>query len=198
VLQSLHFEQRKLLAGALAVCLSLSACSSTPIPDEAYRLPQSALAQREIQTRTFEVSDEAVILQASVALLQDMEYNIDNIEYPLGILTGSKVVDADDARQKALLLSADVAMAILSILTGSTPGGSAYATANDEFGLTVTFVVLPSLEKEDHFTVRATIQSNLTDKTGNTKKVTLVDDPVIYREIFEKLSRSLLLERIVQ
>jgi hypothetical protein len=89
---------------------ALAGCSS--LPEEAYRLPASPLTEREVQTQVFEAADEARILRASAGLLQDMEYNIDTVEYPLGILVAAKVVDADDARQKALMVSAHIALAI--------------------------------------------------------------------------------------
>ena len=95
------------LLGVIVLTGFVAGCSS--IPKEAYRLPQSSLSEREAQTRTFDVSDDSKIFQASVALLQDMEYNIDAIEQPLGALSASKVVDADSALQKAGLVAADVA-----------------------------------------------------------------------------------------
>ena len=193
-----NFENRsKSVWILLSFCLSfvLSACSGTRIPDEAYQLPPSTLKARQAQTRTLEVSDEAAILQAAVALLQDMEYNIDFVEYPLGILSASKVVDADDAKQKALLISADVALAVLSVLTGTSPSGSAYATADDKIDLKITLVVLPSLASQGEFVVRATLQSSLITKSDNIKQVMLVDNPSVYQEIFEKLYKSASLEK---
>ena len=88
-----------MLAGCVAGCAG--------IPEEAYRLPPSSPGVREAQTRTFEVPDEASILQVAVALMQDMEYNFDTIEYELGILSGSKVVDADSMAQQTGLIIAD-------------------------------------------------------------------------------------------
>ena len=169
-----------------------SGCAS--IPEEAYRLPPSSLSAREAQTRTFDVSDESEILQATVALLQDMEYNLDTIEPPLGVLSASKVVDADSAVQKAGLMAADVAMGILSVLTGSSPSGSAYAGADDEIGLKIMLVVLPSLAREGEHTARITLQSTLIDKGERVKEMGVIDDPVVYQEIFERLSKALFLE----
>ncbi len=178
---------------ALSTGLLLVACASTP--EEAYRLPPSSLGKREAQSRTFEAADESEILKASVDLLQDMEYNIDMVEYPLGILTASKTVDADDVRQKAMRISADVVLAVLAALSGSSPGGSFYAGADDEVDLTITLIVMPSLENTGKFTVRVTIQSIVLNKAEDVSRVAVIEDPVIYREIFEKLSKSLSLAR---
>ncbi len=180
-----------LLGVVMLVSLS-GGCSG--VPESAYRLPQSSLGEREIQTRTFNARDESVILQASIALLQDMEYNIDTIEIPLGVLSASKVVDADSATQKAGLVAADVAMVILSIISGTSVGGGAYASADDEIGLKITLVVLPSLAGDDQYTVRITLQRTLIDKSQRVKEVGVINDPIVYQEIFEKLSKSLYLQ----
>ena len=182
------------LAGVLLLCGCLAGCES--IPEEAYRLPPSSQGVREAQTRTFEVPAEANILQASVALMQDMDYNFDTIEYPLGVLSGSKTVDADSIARNAGLVAADIALVILAVMGGQVPGGSLYAQADDEIKLTVTMVVLPSLENEGQYTARITIRSELVDKSDHVKKVVMIEDPVVYQEIFEKLSKSLFLEGV--
>ncbi len=187
-------RSRQCLSGVLVLGALLAGCGG--IPEEAYRLPPTSLDVREAQSRTYDVPDETNILQASVALMQDMEYNFDTIEYPLGVLSGSKVVDADSLLQKAGLLAADIAMAVLAVIGGQVPGGSAYAGADDEIKLTVTFVVLPRLDNEGQYTARVTIRSELIDKTDRVKKVRMIDNPVIYQEIFEKLSQAIFLEGV--
>lgn len=183
------------LASLLGVVVFGSvAAGCAGIPESAYRLPQSSLGDREIQTRTFEVANESIILQAAVALLQDMEYNIDAIEVPLGVLSASKVVDADSAAQKAGLVAADVAMVILSIISGTSVGGGAYASADDEIGLKITLVVQSSLAGGDQYTARITLQRTLIDKSHRVKEVGVINDPLVYQEIFEKLSKSLYLQ----
>jgi hypothetical protein len=184
------------LLGVIVLTGFVAGCSS--IPKEAYRLPQSSLSEREAQTRTFDVSDDSKIFQASVALLQDMEYNIDAIEQPLGALSASKVVDADSALQKAGLVAADVALAILSVISGTSVVGGAYAGADDEISLKITLVVLPSMAREGQYTARITIQRVLIDKSERVKEVGLIEDPLVYQEVFEKLSKSLHLEGVIQ
>ena len=55
------------------------------------RLPSGLVARR------MEAPSETTILTATIAVLQDMEFNVDRIEKPLGVITASKVSDADDA-----------------------------------------------------------------------------------------------------
>ena len=181
---------RECLLAALLLVGSVAGCTS--IPEEAYQLPPSSQSVRDAQTRTFEVPDEANILQVAVALMQDMEYNFDTIEYELGVLSGSKVVDADSLAQLTGAVVADIVLVTLSVFTGMNLGG-VYAGTDDEIGLRITLVVLPSLEGEVQYTARITIQSELIDKGGRVKKVHMIENPVVYQEIFEKLSKSLFL-----
>jgi hypothetical protein len=185
-------HSRRLLGAVVLGCFC-AGCAT--VPEDAYRLPPSPQGVREAQTRTFEVPSESKVLQVAVALMQDMDYNFDTIEYQLGLLVGSKVVDADSAVKNAGLIAADIAMILLSALGGSTSaGGGAYLGADDEIKLTATLVVLPSLEQEGKYTARITIQSELFDKMDRVKKVRMIEDPVVYNQIFEKLSKSVYLE----
>ncbi len=182
----------KCLPAALLLVGSMAGCTS--IPEEAYQLPPSSQSVRDAQTRTFEVPDEANILQVAVALMQDMEYNFDTIEYELGVLSGSKVVDADSLAQQTGAVVADIVLVTLSVFTGTGMSlGGVYGGTDDEIGLRITLVVLPSLESEVQYTARVTIQSELIDKGGRVKKVHMIENPVVYQEIFEKLSKSLFL-----
>ena len=183
---------RECLLAALLLVGSVAGCTS--IPEEAYQLPPSSQSVRDAQTRTFEVPDEANILQVAVALMQDMEYNFDTIEYELGVLSGSKVVDADSLAQQTGAVVADIVLVTLSVFTGTGMSlGGVYGGTDDEIGLRITLVVLPSLESEVQYTARVTIQSELIDKGGRVKKVHMIENPVVYQEIFEKLSKSLFL-----
>jgi len=62
----------------------------------------------------------------------------------------------------------------------------------------MTLVVLPSLSNKGDFAVRATLQSELIAKSEQVKMVQIIKDPIIYQEIFAKLSKSLSLEKAGQ
>jgi hypothetical protein len=182
---------RRYVAAAISA-VAASGCATGP-PEEAYRLPPTTLDVREMETRTFE-ADENMIIGACVALLQDMEYNIDAVETQLGVLTASKVVDADSAAQKAGLIALDVVSVILAAIGGGSTGGGAYDSADDEIGLDLTLVVLPSLAREGDYTARFTVQTTLYDKAGRVKERNVTQEPLVYQEIFDKLSKALFLE----
>jgi len=171
----------------LAVALLLGACAGNRVPADALRLHESSLELRSKQSRIFEAESEAAILAASVAVLQDMEYNLELIEKPLGVLTASKKVDADSTSQKVGLITLDV----LCAMTGSSC--SNYSTASDEQVVTLTLVVTPSLARPNDFVARVTIQYVEFDKMHRVKVRSVIEDPEVYQEIFTKLSQSLFL-----
>lgn len=166
----------------------LSGCAAT-IPEDALRLPESTLDIRSIQTRTFAAPSENEILAATIAALQDMEYNIDRIEKPLGVITASKVSDADSAVETTGLILLDVLCAI------SGGGGcDASKSARDEQHITLTMVVLPSLAREGEYVTRITIQRVIFDKAERIKVLERIDDAAIYQQIFDNLSKAIFIQ----
>lgn len=166
----------------------LGACATT-IPEDALRLPESTLEIRSIQTRTLEAPSEIDILTATIAVLQDMEFNIDRIEKPLGVITASKVTDADSAAEKTGLLFLD----LLCVASGSHDC-DASTTAKDDQHITLTMVVLPSLERKGVFTARVTMQRVIYDKMDRVKVLERITTPEIYQQIFDNLRKSLYIQ----
>jgi len=184
--------QHQRFLSTLGVTLLLAGCAG--IPKEAYRLPQSSLELREMQTQSFDVEDESDILNASVDLLQDMEYNLYTVERQLGILSAGKTVDADSTVEKAGLLAMDVLLVLMALVSGEVPTETASSTAADNFVLYLTMVVLPSLSGDEQYTARISVQSMLRDKTGRVREAIVIQEPDIYQEMFSKLSKALYLE----
>lgn len=175
------------LAAALVVLLS--GCATALVPQDALRLEESTLEVRSIQTRQLAAPSEAAILSGTIAVLQDMEFNIDRIEKPLGIITASKVSDADDAGEKAGLFFLDLLCA-----AGGSGGCDNMSTAKDEQRITLTMVVLPSLERSDEYSVRVTIQRVIFDKENRVKVLERIAAPEVYREVFDNLRQALFIE----
>jgi hypothetical protein len=176
------------LIGAL-LALQLSGCATEKIPKAALRLEESTLEVRSLQTRKIAAPSETAILTATIALLQDLEFNIDRIEKPLGVISASKISDADDKGEKTALFFLD----FLCVVGG---GGSCdnMSTAKDEQALMLTMVVLPSLERQGEYAVRVTLQRIIYDKEGRIKVLQRVAKPEIYQEVFDKLRSALFIE----
>lgn len=179
----------RLVHAAALLFLLLFGCATQKIPEDALRLSESSLEIRSIQTRNFDAPSENEILAASIAVLQDMEYNLDEIEKPLGVLTASKLADADSASEIAGLILLDILCA-----AGGSGSCSAASTASDSQKIIVTLVVLPSLARSDEFVTRITLQRVVFDKQARIKLMESIDDPETYQQIFEKLRTSIFLQ----
>lgn len=162
---------------------------ATSIPEAALRLPESTLEVRSIQTRTMAAPSEIDILAATIAVLQDMEFNIDRIEKPLGVITASKVTDADSTNEKAGLFFLDLLCAI-----GGGGGCDAMSTAQDDQHITLTMVVLPSLARSGEYTVRITVQRVIYDKLDRILVLERVENAEAYQQIFDNLRKSLFIQ----
>jgi hypothetical protein len=174
---------------AAACCGLLSGCAVPgKVSEDALRLPESSLEIRSLQSRTFKAPSEKKILTASVAVLQDMEYNIDRIERPLGIITASKLADADSKTEKTGLIMVDIMCAMF--------GGDCYAmsTASDKQLIMLTLVVQPRLSNRDEYVARVTLQRVVRDKMERIKIRETIEEPEQYQQIFARLSKSIFLQ----
>ena len=174
-------------AYSLLLIACLGGCA-TATPKAALRLPESTLDVRSVQTRTLEASSEIDILTAAIAVLQDMEFNIERIEKPLGVITASKVTDADSASEKTALFFLDM----LCALGGG--GCDAMSTAMDDQHITLTMVVVPCLARDGEYSVRITIQRVIYDKMDRIKVLERIGDAETYQTIFENLRKSLFMQ----
>ena len=176
------------LLGVVLVIL-LSGCATAKVPKNALRLEESTLEVRSIQTRKLAAPSEAAILTATIAVLQDMEFNVDRIEKPLGVISASKVSDADDAGEKAGLFLLDLLCA-----AGGSFDCSNMKTAKDDQRIILTMVVLPSLERSGEYSARVTIQRVIFDKEDRVKILERITTPEIYQEVFDNLRQALFIE----
>lgn len=177
---------RRLVSSALLL-LVLGGCAAS-VPEAALRLPESTLDVRSIQTRTLAAPSEIDILTATIAVLQDMEFNIERIEKPLGVITASKITDADSTSEKTGLFFLDLLCAV------GGGGCDALSTARDDQHITLTMVVLPSLARSGEFTARITIQRVIYDKMDRIKVLERIDDAETYQQIFDNLQKSLFIQ----
>jgi len=163
----------------ITVLLFSSGCAGG-IPREALIWNQETLKDRQLQTRSFETSDEKMVLQAVAGLLQDLGFNIDESETKLGIIVASKNRDATDAGQ----IAGAVAIAILF----------GVSTAVDSHQKMRASVVTSPVSGGKLIKVRVTFQRIIWNTQGRVSKTESMTDPKDYQEFFEKLSKSMFLE----
>lgn len=173
----------------IVLVVLLTGCATEQIPEQALRLEESTLEVRSLQTRKLAAPSETAILTATIAVLQDMEFNIDRIEKPLGVISASKVSDADDSGEKTGLFFLDLLCA-----AGGGGGCDNMSTAKDEQRINLTMVVLPSLERSGEYAVRVTLQRVIFDKEDRVKILETITVPEIYQEVFDNLRQALFIE----
>lgn len=177
--------------GTLALLLVLSACQT--LPDDAFRLSESALTLREIQTREYEGVSELQILQASSAVFQDLGYAIDEVEKDLGVLSASKRADATDAMEVMGKVTLDFFDCLFTFLLGCE--NDSYQSSMDVQDIRMTLVVLPDPEAENTHKVRLTMQRVIWAKSGALYDQETINDAMVYQAFFDKLNKSVFLEK---
>ena len=162
---------------ALVLAVTLVACAQE-IPKEALQLTAESLQHRQIQTRRYETNDEAKVLSACAALLQDLGFAIDESESKLGVIVGSKDRDATDAGQ-----------VVLALFVAALGGGA--MPIDTEQKMRASVITRPITTG---IAVRVTFQRMVKNSHGQVTKQEAINEPKGYEEFFAKLSKSLFLE----
>ena len=179
-------NKKSLLLPLLAIMvLVLTSCGSS-IPKDAFKLTPELLQKRELKTRKYEGIAEVDILSASAGVLQDLGFNLDESESKLGLVVGSKDRDATEIGQevwwwtKALL----------------TYGYSTFFDETDDYQKFRASVVIRPISKDNDKThyVSVTFQRIVWDTADKITKQETLNEPKIYQEFFDRLSKSVFLE----
>ena len=187
---------KKISIVLLAICLFFG-CEATPLPHGTFTLPPEALAVRQLQTRRFETTNYEAMLNAASAVFQDLGFTLDEAEYKLGILVGSKTRDATSAGQ----VSGYVALSVLAALVGAPVPSSDMV---DKSQTIHAFMAMREIDanveggekanESTSSTVRVTFHRIIISQNNNETKYEQINDPDIYREFFDKLSQAIFLE----
>ncbi|UKJ77872.1 hypothetical protein [Azospirillum brasilense] len=169
---------KKTIAATLAAAFLMSGCQQT-IPKEALQLSHESLQQRQMQTRRFDTSEEAKLLQASAAVIQDLGFTIDESTVPAGLIVGSKDRDATEAGQVA----GAVVMAVLF--------GTNAMQFDTKQKIRVSLVTRPIDDQKT--AVRVTFQRIVWNNHNVVSKIEGLTDPTMYQQFFDKLSQSVFL-----
>lgn len=139
--------------------------------------PQT-LEDRQMQTRLYDTTDEAKILSACAAVLQDLGFNLEESETPVGLIVASKDRDAKNAGQ----ITAAVTMTILF----GTP-----CQYDNTQKIKASVITTP---KDQQIAVRVTFQRVVWNNAGQVTKLERLNELEMYQGFFDKLSKSVFLE----
>jgi hypothetical protein len=188
-------------ASATLVALGLlfiAGCQT--VPDNAMELPPDSLKLRQLQTRRVEGIDEKALLAASVGVLQDLGFNVDESETKLGVIVASKnrsAIDTADIVTSAVTAAAfDLLFTVLFGDHYSSDGDINYDVTQK---IRVSVVTRPALDssgqpRPDAQVIRVTIQRQVWDDEGNLTHAEAIEDPKVYQKFFDRLSKSIFLE----
>ncbi len=164
---------------AVVIGVGLMACASG-VPEGALRISEEDLSRRQRETRRFDGANETQLLQASIGVLQDLGFTIDESEPELGVLVASEERSAVRPGQVAVSL-------ILGLIFGAP-------LPYDKEQTVRAAVVTRPLPNRDSVAVRLTLQRIVRDNHRQEIRLELVDEPELHQAFFEKLSKSIFLE----
>jgi hypothetical protein len=183
-----HFTLRRVFA-LLVISSLLSSCGTSP-PD--YFSPsQSSVAARNMQARMYSSVDEGDVMSASAAVLQDMGYSIDTVEYQLGVISASKRADATNRWEALGSLTFDSMKCVFTFMFACD--GHRYGAIDDVQDVRLTMVSMP--KGNGDVTVRITIQRRIYDKRGRLSEQSTISDADVYESLFARLSKAVFLEQ---
>ena len=76
----------KKIISCLTIAAMLAGCAGQ-IPPEALQFQPDTLANRQMQSRKYDIKSEKELLSASSNVLQDMGFNLDESNMPLGAVS---------------------------------------------------------------------------------------------------------------
>ncbi len=170
------------LIGLIAVA-ALVGCAS--IPKDALVPTPDSLERRQLQSRRLDGISETNLLAASAGVLQDLGFNIDESETRLGVIVASKDRSAWNAGQ----ITAAVALALFG----------AYYPVDKTQKIRVSLVTRPALAADgtprpDSQILRITIQRLVWSIENQLTRIDSIEEPAVYQEFFDRLSKSIFLE----
>jgi len=167
-------------ASVLVVMLLFAGCQSAP-PARVLELPSASLDVRQVQTRRYADIAEAQLLAASAGVLQDLGFNLDESEVDLGLIVASKRQSASDPVVERFA-------GVLEIFTDIE------IVVDRDQRIRASLVSRPAPDVADTFLVRITFQRVVWNTDNAITKRQTLDDPMLYRQFFDRLSKSVFLE----
>lgn len=167
----------------LFIMISLTGCVS--ISPNTFVMSPELLQQRQLETRRYDNLKEADLIVASSNVLQDLGFSLENSEVKLGVITASKQRDATSGAQIAGAI-------LLTLLSGAPVPTDKVQT------IRVSLVVRPANDSNgsilaDSNFVRVSFQRIVT-RTDNSEYAENLRDEQLYKDFYEKLSKSVFIE----
>ncbi|MBE7560821.1 hypothetical protein HS125_18485 [bacterium] len=163
----------------LLIVLSCAQGCGQSVPKGALALSPESLQDRQMQTRVFSTTDEAMLQTACAALLQDLGYQLDESETELGVIVASRHRDVTNTGE---VVAAVFVAAMFGVHT-------AYSREQKVLASVVTRPI-----GDERVAVRVIFQHMVWNTDNQLVRNEQINDAEIYQEFFSKLSKSVFLE----
>ncbi|MEN8159706.1 MAG: hypothetical protein ABFS41_06530 [Myxococcota bacterium] len=184
---------------ATSMGLLLAACAVTPTdPATLFQLSSESAARRASETRRFETRDEAELLSASAAALQDLGFQVTESVRELGFLRAAK---ERSARERGQEIWRGVLFAISTV--GLVGGSNTLQLIPVDLHQQINASLVTRQVDEDAYEVRILFYRVVWQSDGMSGDQTIppgqqrlerIRDPVLYQQFFARLSKAVFLE----
>jgi len=191
---------RVLLAGTCLVLSSqLAGCVTHTHPEEFFQLTAESPANKAMQTRFFETKDEAELLSASAAVLQDLGFQVEESVQDVGFLRATKERSAREYGQDISRFLIWIASTPL-ILGRQLP---IMIPVDLHQKIAATLIAQPLNSEATRYEVRIMFYRTIWKGDGTAGQSTIppggqsmevLHDPVLYQTFFAKLSKAVFLD----
>lgn len=167
------------VAFALVTASLSEGCASSSTAGS--RVPVTPVSVREAQTRYFEEVDAPTAMKAVIDMLQDGQFTIDRTDSALGVVVGTRSTSTRPSSGQQALKWTAIAFTygVAALLPWTKSEISQIEAAANVTGV------------GEGTRVRLTLQRRVLDKRGQLKRIEPLTDPVLYKDLFELLGRSL-------
>jgi hypothetical protein len=187
------------VAAYLATSSQFAGCVPHTQPDELFQLVPESAANRAMQTRFFETKDEAELLSASAAVLQDLGFQVEESVREVGFLRATKERSAREYGQ-------DITRFFIFLL--STPlvfvqQPPILIPVDLHQKIAAALVTRPVNLEATRQEVRVVFYRVVWKGSGSAgregippgeQRMEMLRDPVMYQTFFAKLSKAVFLE----
>ncbi len=185
--------RRFALAASSAFFVSqLTGCVTPTQPAEFFQLQAESQQNRAMQTRLFETEDEAELLSASAAVLQDLGFQVEESVQEVGFLRATKERSAREYGQ-------DIGRFFVFLLSL----GHVILPVDLHQKIAATLIARPINPEATRQEVRIMFHRVVWKGDGQAdrqyippgeQKMEMLRDPVLYQQFFAKLSKAVFLE----
>lgn len=161
--------------------------SMTPL----FQLNPTDPADLAVQSRRFDTSDNDVVLNGCLSVLQDMGYNISSGNRQMGLVVASR--RAQVLPPGLVHAVAEAALIVTTVILSLLTGEDLVTDLPEQVEQTIFVSLLVSVESESQTRVRLSIDRDMRYDNGS-----VIPDhtelPLVYEEFFGKLARAVFLE----